>query len=141
MLATVLHGPGDVRCEAVDDPKIRRALSTPGLLAALEAELGAYPEALDAESDEARGRFAVRLLETKRPAFLTLHLLAVDHAQDETGPMSTETFAIHGSVSHGTDAPPRSTWLMNPKLSFIMPAQINAERNDGIAYGRIIATR
>ena len=50
-------------------------------------------EALDAESDEARGRFAVRLLETKRPAFLTLHLLAVDHAQHETGPMSTETFA------------------------------------------------
>ncbi|HXU91582.1 MAG TPA: ectonucleotide pyrophosphatase/phosphodiesterase [Methylomirabilota bacterium] len=78
---------------ALDDPKIRRALSTPGLLAALEAELGAYPEALDAESDEARGRFAVRLLETKRPAFLTLHLLAVDHAQHETGPMSTETFA------------------------------------------------
>ena len=54
---------------------------------------GAYPEALDAQSDEARGRFAVRLLETKRPAFLTLHLLAVDHAQHETGPMSAETFA------------------------------------------------
>jgi hypothetical protein len=78
---------------ALDDPKIRRALSTPGLLAALEAELGAYPEALDTESDEARGRFAVRLLETKRPAFLTLHLLALDHAQHETGPMSSETFA------------------------------------------------
>ena len=78
---------------ALDDPKIRRALSTPGLLPALEAELGAYPDALDAESDEARGRFAVRVLETKRPALLTLHLLALDHAQHETGPMSTETFA------------------------------------------------
>ena len=28
---------------------------------------------------------------------------------------------------------------MKPKLSFIMPAQIRADRNDGIAYGRIIS--
>jgi predicted AlkP superfamily pyrophosphatase or phosphodiesterase len=77
----------------LDDTKMRRALSTPGLLPALEAELGTFPEALDAESDEARGRFAVRLLETKRPAFLTLHLLALDHVQHQTGPMSAETFA------------------------------------------------
>ena len=38
-------------------------------------------------------------------------------------------------------APPSITWLMKPKLSFIMPAQISADRNDGIAYGRIISTR
>lgn len=77
-----------------DDAKLRRALSTSGLLAELEASLGPYPQALDAESDEARGRFAVRLLETKRPAFMTLHLLALDHVQHETGPMSPETYAV-----------------------------------------------
>src|SRR5215207_6764539 len=55
--------------------------------------------------------------------------------------MSTDTLAMSGSVSQGTSAPPRSTWLMNPKLSFIMPAQTSAPRNDGIAYGRIISTR
>jgi predicted AlkP superfamily pyrophosphatase or phosphodiesterase len=77
-----------------DDARLRRALSTPGLLAELEAHLGPYPETLDAESDEARGRFAVRLLETKRPAFMTLHLVALDHVQHETGPMSAETYAV-----------------------------------------------
>ena len=77
-----------------DDAKLRRALSTPGLLPELEAALGPYPQALDAESDAARGRFAVRLLETKRPAFMTLHLLALDHVQHETGPMSPETYAV-----------------------------------------------
>src|SRR6187399_1256967 len=54
---------------------------------------------------------------------------------------STENLASTGSVSQGMDAPPNSTWLMKPKLSFIMPAQISAERNDGTAYGRIMSTR
>lgn len=79
---------------AADDAKLLRVLSTPGLLTELEADLGPFPRALDAESDEARGRFAVRLLETRRPALLTLHLVALDHAQHETGPMSGETFAV-----------------------------------------------
>jgi predicted AlkP superfamily pyrophosphatase or phosphodiesterase len=79
---------------AADDAKMLRVLSTPGLLRELEAELGPFPRALDAESDEARGRFAVRLLETRRPALLTLHLVALDHVQHETGPMSAETFAV-----------------------------------------------
>jgi predicted AlkP superfamily pyrophosphatase or phosphodiesterase len=79
---------------ADDDAKMRRVLSTPGLLAGLEADLGPFPEALDAESDEARGRFAVRVLEAKRPALMTLHLVALDHVQHETGPMSAETFAV-----------------------------------------------
>ena len=79
---------------AADDAKMRRVLSTPGLLAELEADLGPFPEALDAESDEARGRFAVRMLEAKRPALMTLHLVALDHVQHETGPMSAETFAV-----------------------------------------------
>ena len=81
------------RGSATEDAKLRRAVSTPGLLAELEADLGPYPHGQEAEDDEARGRFAVRVLEKKRPALLTLHLLALDHVQHETAPFSPETFA------------------------------------------------
>src|ERR671931_695117 len=69
------------RGSATEDAKLQRAVSTPGLLAELEAELGPYPRGQDAEDDEARGRFALRLLEKKRAALLTLHLLVLDHVQ------------------------------------------------------------
>ena len=82
------------RANNAEDAKLLRAVSTPGLLAELEAELGPYPRALEAEDDEARGRFAARLLEKKRPALLTLHLLALDHTQHDTRPFSAETFAV-----------------------------------------------
>jgi predicted AlkP superfamily pyrophosphatase or phosphodiesterase len=55
--------------------------------------LGPYPRALDVEADEGRARFALRLLETRRPSLFTLHLLALDHAQHETGPGSPEALA------------------------------------------------
>jgi Type I phosphodiesterase / nucleotide pyrophosphatase len=77
-----------------EDAKLLRALSTPGLLAELEGELGAYPRKLEIEDDESRGRFAAHLLEKKRAALLTLHLLALDHTQHETRPFSAETFAV-----------------------------------------------
>ena len=77
-----------------EDAKLLRAVSTPGLLAELEAELGPYPRKLEIEDDEGRGRFAVRLLEKKRPALLTLHLIALDHTQHDTRPFSPETFAV-----------------------------------------------
>ena len=82
------------RANTPEDAKLLRALSTPGLLAELEAELGPYPRALEAEDDEARGRFTARLLEKKRPALLTLHLIALDHVQHDTRPFSAETFAV-----------------------------------------------
>src|SRR5687768_12531366 len=47
-------GPGD--------GKLLRLVSTPGLLAEMEAELGPYPRALDVDADEARVRFATWLL-------------------------------------------------------------------------------
>src|SRR5262249_25598765 len=61
---------------------------TPGLLSDLERELGTYPRTLEVEDDELRTRFAMRLLETRRPNLLTLHLLALDHTEHETGPGS-----------------------------------------------------
>jgi predicted AlkP superfamily pyrophosphatase or phosphodiesterase len=82
------------RASTPDDAKLLRAVSTPGLLAELEPELGAYPRGLEAADDELRGRYAMHLLETKRPGLLTLHLLALDHTQHETGPFSTESMAV-----------------------------------------------
>ena len=82
------------RASTPDDTKLLRSVSTPGLLADLERELGAYPRELDVEADELRGRFAARLLETRRPNLLTLHLLALDHTEHETGPESPETFRV-----------------------------------------------
>ena len=82
------------RASTADDAKLLRAVSTPGLLADLERELGPYPRALDIEADELRARFALRLLETRRPNLFTLHLIALDHAQHETGPGSPEVLAV-----------------------------------------------
>ncbi|MGH7369016.1 MAG: alkaline phosphatase family protein [Candidatus Rokuibacteriota bacterium] len=81
------------RAGTPDDAKLLRAVSTPGLLAELEPELGPYPRALTVESDEQRARYAARILEKKRPNLLTLHLSALDHTQHVTGPFSAETMA------------------------------------------------
>ncbi len=82
------------RAGTPDDAKLLRAVSTPGLLAELEPEIGPYPRALTVESDEQRGRYAARILEKKRPNLLTLHLIALDHAQHVTGPFSAESLAV-----------------------------------------------
>jgi len=82
------------RAGTPDDAKLIRAVSTPGLVAELEPELGAYPRRLDVEADELRGRYAVRLLEKKRPHLLTLHLIALDHIQHETGPKTREATSV-----------------------------------------------
>jgi type I phosphodiesterase/nucleotide pyrophosphatase len=81
------------RAGTPDDAKLLRAVSTPGLIAELEPEIGPYPRALTVESDEQRARYAVRILEKKRPNLLTLHLIALDHAEHTTGPFSTESLA------------------------------------------------
>lgn len=82
------------RAGTADDAKLLRAVSTPGLMAELEPELGAYPRALTVESDEQRARWAVRILEKKRPNLLTLHLIALDHVQHVTGPFTPEAMAV-----------------------------------------------
>jgi predicted AlkP superfamily pyrophosphatase or phosphodiesterase len=82
------------RANTDEDAKLLRALATEGLLPELEAELGPYPRGQDIEHDERRGSFAARLLEKKRPQLLTLHLLALDHVEHETGPLSPESFAV-----------------------------------------------
>jgi predicted AlkP superfamily pyrophosphatase or phosphodiesterase len=81
------------RAGTADDAKLLRAVSTPGLLAELEPDLGPYPRALTPESDDQRTRYAAAILEKKRPNLLTLHLVSLDHVQHTTGPFSAETMA------------------------------------------------
>ncbi len=84
------------RANTDDDAKLLRAVSTPGLLSEAGAAIGAYPTGIasSAESDEVRGRYAQWILENKHPALLTLHLLALDHMEHETGPFSSESIAV-----------------------------------------------
>jgi predicted AlkP superfamily pyrophosphatase or phosphodiesterase len=82
------------RAGTPDDAKLLRAVSTPGLLAELEPEIGSYPRAQTVEADEQRGRYAARILEKKRPNLLTVHLVALDHAEHESGPGSAESLAV-----------------------------------------------
>ncbi len=84
------------RANTDDDAKLLRAVATAGLVADLEKELGPYPAGINAsiETDELRGKYAQWILEKKRPALLTLHLIALDHIEHETGVFSLEDMAI-----------------------------------------------
>lgn len=80
-----------------DDEKLVRALATPGLLASMEARLGAtYARGIDEDiaADENRGRFAEDLLRDKKPDFTTVYLTAYDHYQHRYGPDAAEAHAV-----------------------------------------------
>ena len=83
------------RAGTPDDAKLLRAVSTRGLLEEAVGEIGEYRGGIDAsaEGDEVRGKYAVWLLEKKRPGLLTLHLTALDHIEHETGVFSAESIA------------------------------------------------
>lgn len=79
-----------------DDAKLVKALSTPGLVGALEAKLGDYAPGIDESisGDETRGRFAVALIEREKPQFATVYLTALDHEQHEQGPDTPKAHAV-----------------------------------------------
>jgi predicted AlkP superfamily pyrophosphatase or phosphodiesterase len=78
-----------------DDRKMVRALATKGLLTDMESKLGPYADGIDEtlEGDETRGRFAVYLIEWKKPRFTTAYFTALDHVQHASGPFSPESLA------------------------------------------------
>jgi predicted AlkP superfamily pyrophosphatase or phosphodiesterase len=81
------------RAGTPDDAKLLRAVSTPGLLQEAAKDLGVeFRGGIDAtvEADVIRGKYAAWILEKKHPAVLTLHLLALDHIEHETGPFSPQ---------------------------------------------------
>ena len=78
--------------ESPDRVKALEAVARPdGLLRELEAHLGPYTGEGTEEGDEVRTRFALAILKRYRPAFMTVHLLAVDHRSHEHGPFGAET--------------------------------------------------
>lgn len=84
------------RAGTEDDRKLLRSLSTPGLLSALEKELGPYADGQSEtiESDENRAMFAVRLIQEKNPDLTLAYFTALDHTEHETGPFSQQSLAV-----------------------------------------------
>jgi predicted AlkP superfamily pyrophosphatase or phosphodiesterase len=79
-----------------DDAKLVAALSTPGLLPALEKQLGPYAAGIDEsiEGDENRGRFAAALIADKKPDLTMVYLTGLDHEQHQYGPNTPEAYAV-----------------------------------------------
>ena len=71
-----------------DDRKLLAALATPGLLPALEKDLGPYADGINEalDGDQNRARFAVKLLQLHRPQFMTVYFAALDDKEHATGP-------------------------------------------------------
>jgi predicted AlkP superfamily pyrophosphatase or phosphodiesterase len=84
------------RANTEDDAKLLRAVSTPELLAEAQSEIGPFSGGVDTsvEADKNRGRYAAWILEKKHPSLLTLHLIALDHIEHETGPFSAESIVV-----------------------------------------------
>lgn len=79
-----------------DDRKLLRVFSTPGLLDALESEVGVpYADGINEllSGDENRARFAARLIATRQPDFATVYFAAFDHEQHASGPFSPRSLA------------------------------------------------
>jgi len=75
------------------DRDLIAALSRPeGMLAAMQARLGPYLDGNDIalESDGIKTRFALDILKTHKPAFMTIHLSSLDETEHEHGPFSAE---------------------------------------------------
>lgn len=80
------------RTGTADDLKLQRALSTPGLERELSAGVGRYPGGMDetVADDEIRARFAIRLIETKHPNFITVYFTGLDSEEHDSGPFSAK---------------------------------------------------
>jgi predicted AlkP superfamily pyrophosphatase or phosphodiesterase len=79
-----------------DDAKLVKALSTPGLVDELESHDGPYAAGIDEsiEGDENRTKFAVGLIDKKKPGFITVYLTALDHEQHQFGPGTKEAHTV-----------------------------------------------
>jgi len=85
------------RARTEDDRFLIEALSRPaGWLEEKEKTLGAYDDVGDGalEGDVVRTKYALEILRTEKPGFMTIHLAALDHAEHETGPFSAHSNEI-----------------------------------------------
>lgn len=83
------------RASTPDDLKVIRALSTPGLLAEAEREIGPFADGNDytVAGDGRRAAFVAYVLEKKKPRFMTCYLGGLDTEEHSSGPYSQKTFA------------------------------------------------
>jgi predicted AlkP superfamily pyrophosphatase or phosphodiesterase len=83
------------RAQTPDDLKLLRLVSTPGLVADFEKNVGEYTVNLDdvEAGDWNRTRYAIAMIQRKGVRFLTLHLAAFDHVEHSDGPYSARAFA------------------------------------------------
>jgi predicted AlkP superfamily pyrophosphatase or phosphodiesterase len=75
------------------DRDLIAALSRPeGMLTAMQARLGPYLNGNDIilDADAVKTRFALDILRTHKPAFMTIHLSSLDETEHEHGPFSPE---------------------------------------------------
>ena len=79
-----------------DDAALVAALATPGLLEDMEPRVGQYAAGIDEgiDGDENRGKFAVDMIQRKKPEFMTVYLTALDHEQHEKGPGTPAAHAV-----------------------------------------------
>ena len=84
------------RTGTADDRKLLRVLATPGLIDALEHDLGPYADGIaeDLAGDENRTRFALNLIESRKPDFMTMYIAALDHEEHVSGPDSPQARAV-----------------------------------------------
>lgn len=85
------------RARTPDDLLLLRAVSTPGLVDSLEKGSGTKLAQLSAEGeegDEARVDLAIALLKSKKPDFMTLHLVSLDHEEHGFGPGAPEARGV-----------------------------------------------
>jgi predicted AlkP superfamily pyrophosphatase or phosphodiesterase len=75
-----------------EDLKLLRAIATPGLMAEIEKDAGAYVTDLDDadHGDRQRTRYAAWILRHKHAQFMTVHLASLDHLEHAAGPFSPE---------------------------------------------------
>lgn len=83
------------RGSGTDGAKLLRAISTPGLFAAVEKRFPAFLAGIAPPNtkDEALTDAAVQVIKTARPHLHMLHIFEVDHWQHEKGPWSPEAIA------------------------------------------------
>src|SRR5207247_603894 len=91
--------------DAPDDAKLKRVLSTPGLLAEAERALGPYPagDAYTVQEDRRRTAFNVYLLQTRRPRLHFAYFSGLDEEQHESGPGSAKALAVLEATAHLRD--------------------------------------
>jgi predicted AlkP superfamily pyrophosphatase or phosphodiesterase len=83
------------RTHTPEDHRLLEAISRPeGWLAKAEEKLGPYNESMGdngPQGDVLRNRFALELIATQKPSFMTVHLAGLDHVEHQTGPFSKES--------------------------------------------------